>query len=72
MNDDLRQVVHRLEQQGYRFDFDEQTSDHEVEEVLDLVFADYCDDLHLEGMCGCCGASLTPCTTAIQPPKNGR
>ena len=59
MNDDLRQVVHRLERQGYRFDFDDQTFDHEVEDVLVLVFADYCDDLDLEGVCDCCGTSPT-------------
>jgi hypothetical protein len=67
MNDDLRQVLHRLGQQGYRFDFDEQTPDHEVEDVLDLVFADYCDDLDLEGVCDCAARALplyNCCSTA--------
>jgi hypothetical protein len=64
MNDDLRQVVQRLEQQGYSFSFDDQTPDHEVEEILDLVYAEGCGNL--ENVCDCCGASLSPDTTAAQ------
>jgi hypothetical protein len=45
MNRKLRQVVRRLERQGYRFSFDDDTPDEVVERTLDLVFADDDDDL---------------------------
>lgn len=55
MNNKLRQVVKRLEQQGYRFSFDETTPDADVEATLDIVFGDFDDDA--EHACDACGQS---------------
>ncbi len=44
MNEKLRQIVQRLERQGYRFSFDDDTPDEVVETTLDIVFSDYEDD----------------------------
>ena len=46
MNRKLRQIVQRLEQQGYRFSFDEDTPDEVVETTLDIVFSECEDDFN--------------------------
>jgi len=44
MNDTLRQVVKSLEEKGYRFGFDDDAPDDEVEATLDIVFSGCSDD----------------------------
>jgi hypothetical protein len=44
MNETLRQIVKSLEEKGYRFSFDDNASDDEVEETLDIVFSDCSGD----------------------------